>query len=402
MGKKQRNRIHFPFVISHELRLLICLARTRLDTDDKARAGELLRGTLDWDRLLALAWRHGLMPLVCSHLLNSFAELVPAGHLQKVRDDFQHNTARNLLLATELCRVLEDFEQHGIDAIPYKGPALAIQVYGDLKLRSFVDLDLLVRRDDATRAGKVLAARGYRPHLDLSPAQELFLSRSECDRVYLREGRNIMLELHWAVAPPFFSVDIETESVLADCARAEMCSREVGVPSSEMLLLLLCVNGTKDLWTTLEPVCAVNELVRRYPGLDWGHVITLGRRAGALRMLHLGLLLARQIFDLPLPENILASIDADRPVKNLVSEARMRLSENEMRVPGLVEKTRFRIRSRERGRDKLQYCALRLLTPTYKDCSPELPNWLSFLYYGLRPLRLLRDGLKRPADGPVV
>ncbi len=55
-----------------------------------------MRGPLDWDRFLALAWRHGLMPLVCSHLLNSFAELVPAGHLQKIRDDFQHNTARNL------------------------------------------------------------------------------------------------------------------------------------------------------------------------------------------------------------------------------------------------------------------------------------------------------------------
>jgi len=73
-----------------------------------------------------------------------------------------------------------------------------------------------------------------------------------------------------------------------------------------------------------------------------------------------------------------------------------------MRDPGLVEKTRFRIRSRERGRDKLRYCALRLLSPTYKDCSPELPNSLSFLYYGLRPLRLLRDGLKRRADKPVV
>jgi putative nucleotidyltransferase-like protein len=366
------------------------------------RAGELVRGPLDWERFLALTRRHGLMPLVYSHLLNSFAELVPAGHLQKVRDNFQRNTARNLVLATELCRVLEEFEKHGIAAIPYKGPALALQVYGDLKLRSFVDLDVLVRRSDAARAGALLTARGFIPHLRLHPAQEALLPHSECDRVYFREGSNIMLELHWAVAPPFFSVAIETEAVLADCVRAELCGREASVPSPEMMLLLLCINGTKDLWTALEPVCSVNALVRRYPGLGWGRVITLGRRAGALRMLHVGLLLARQIFDLPLPETILASIHADRRVKNLVSEARMRLSENEMRVPGLFEKTRFRIQSRERGRDKLRYCFLRLLTPTYKDCSPELPNSLSFLYYGLRPLRLLRDGLKRSADKPVV
>ena len=385
-----------------ELRLLVCLARTTLDSASSRAAGDLMRGRLDWNRFLALAWRHWVMPLVCSHLINSFAELVPDKHLQKVHEDFQHNTARNLLFATELGRVLEDFDEQGIPAIAYKGPALALQVYGDLKLRSFVDLDLLVRRVDTMRAGSVLIARGYRPHLDLSPTQESLLSRSECDRVYLREGRNILLELHWAVAPPFFAVGLETEAVLADCARAELCGREVGVPSPEMLLLLLCVNGTKGLWSVLEPVCSVNELVRRYPGLDWGRIITLGRRAGALRMLHVGLLLAHQIFDLPLPEKILVSIDTDRPANNLVGEARKRLSENEMRVPGLVEKTRFRVRSRERGRDKLRYFLLRLLTPTYKDCSPELPNSLSFLYYGLRPLRLLREGLKRLADRPVV
>ena len=385
-----------------ELDLLICLSRTTLDTSHSVEASDLMRGPLDWNRFLALIWSHGLMPLVCSHLLDSFSELVPAGHLQKVRDDFQHNAARNLFLATELCRVLEDFEENGITAIPYKGPAQALQVYGDLKLRSFVDLDLLVPPADAMRAGTVLVARGYRPHLKLTPSQESVLSRSECDRVYLREGRNIMIELHWAVAPPFFSVPIEIETLLADGTVTEMCNREVAVPSPEMLLLLLCVNGTKDLWTALEPVCSVNELVRRYPKLDWENVIRRGSSAGALRMLHLGLLLARRIFDLPLPDNILTSIDADGPVSDLVNEALMRLSENEMRVPGLVEKTRFRIRSRERGRDKIRYLGLRLFTPTYKDCSPELPKSLSFLYYGIRPMRLLRHGLKRLTHNPVI
>lgn len=362
------------------------------------QAADLVRGQLDWNRFLALAWRHGLMPLVFSHLINSFAELVPAAHLQRVRDEFQHNAARNLLLVDELCQVLEDFESHRITAIPYKGPALALQVYGDLKLRSFVDLDVLVRRSDAVTAGALLAARGYRPGRQLSPAQEAMFSHSKCDRVYFRERRNFMLELHWAIVPRYFSVDLKTEAVLADCARLEMCGRNVSAPSPEMLLLLLCINGTKDLWTALEPVCSVNELVRRYPGIDWVRVITLGSRVGAKRMLHVGLLLARQILDLPLPEEILASIDADRPVKNLVSEARKRLSENELPVPGFVEKTRFQVWSRERRGDKARYCALRLLTPSYEDCSPELPPSLSFLYYGVRPLRLLRDGLKRPSN----
>jgi hypothetical protein len=119
-------------------------------------------------------------------------------------------------------------------------------------------------------------------------------------------------------------------------------------------------------------------------------------------MLHLGLSLARDIFDLPLPEEVTASFATDQRVKQLASEARRRLSEHEMPLPGLIEKTSFRVRSREHTRDKLRYCALRALTPTYRDCSTELPASLSFLYYGFRPLRLLRDSLKRPADRAVV
>lgn len=385
-----------------EFCLLTCLARTKLNSDDSARAAELLREELQWDTFLALCGRHGLMPLVFNHLRTTFAEFVPPRLLRKIREDFQHNAARNVVLSTELCSVFEEFEERGIEVLAYKGPAMAIQIYGDLSLRSFVDLDLLIRPDDAASAGSVLTTRGYHPHLDLTPAQELMLFRSECDRVYLREGRNIVLELHWAVAPPFFGVGVEIEEIMADCVQIEMCGRKINVPSAEMLLLLLCVNGTKDLWTVLEPVASLNELVRRSPQLDWARVITSGREAGVLRMLHLGLSLARDIFDIPLPQQITASVAADQPVTQLASEAQRRLTENEMPLPGLIEKTSFRVRSREHTRDKLRYCALRALTPTYRDCSTELPASLSFLYYGFRPLRLLRDSLKRPADKAVV
>ena len=385
-----------------EFCLLTCLARTKLNSDDSARAADLLRGELQWDKFLALCWRHGLMPVVFNHLRTTFAEFVPPTPLRKVREDFQHNAARNVMLATELCSVFEEFEARGIETLAYKGPAMAIQVYGDLSLRSFVDLDLLIRPDNAVLAGSVLTGRGYHPHLDLTPAQELMLSRSECDRVYLRAGRNIVLELHWAVAPPFFRVRVDIEHVMADCVQIEMCGRKINVPSAEMLLLLLCVNGTKDLWTVLEPLSSLNELVRRSPHLDWARVITSGREAGVLRMLHLGLSLARDVFDLPLPEKVTASIASDQRVIQLASEARRRLAENEMPLPGLIEKTSYRVRSREHTRDKLRYCTLRALTPTYRDCSTELPASLSFLYYGLRPLRLLRNSLKRPADKAVV
>lgn len=385
-----------------EFDLLVCLARTAPGHVGAARARDLLRAGIDWDYFHALAWRHGLMPLAAHNLLDTFAREVPEPHLSRLRAEFRHNAARNLLLVSELCDVLEDFRREGVECVAYKGPALALQAYGDLKLRSFVDLDLLVRPSDAGRAARLLAARGYRPHLPLSPAQERMLPRSECDRVFLREGRNLMLELHWAVAPPFFSVALGVDEVLdARPARVELCGRALTVPSAEPMLLLLCVNGAKDLWTALEPLAAVAGLLGRHAGLDLAEAARFARRTGSLRMLLVGLELARALFGVRLPEEILAAARGDRRVAALVAEARARLAAPEPRAPGLFEKTRFRVRARERRRDRLRYCALKLLTPTHKDCAPELPAALSFVYYGVRPLRLL-GGLLKGRRGRAV
>ncbi|HEX7175044.1 MAG TPA: nucleotidyltransferase family protein [Pyrinomonadaceae bacterium] len=386
-----------------EFELLLCLARVSLRASDEARARAILgRGGFDWELFHSLAWRHGLMPLAFRHLLERFAAHVPEAHLARAREDFRHNSARNLLLASELRGVLDALAAEGVAAVAYKGPALAVQVYGDLKLRSFVDLDVLVRRADAERAGRVLASVGYRPHLSLTPAQEAMLARSECDRVYFKEGRGVMLELHWAVAPPYFSLALETEDVLDGATRVELCGREVVTPSAEMLLLLLCVNGAKDLWRALEPLCAVAELSRARGGVDWPRVVRLARRAGALRMLFVGLLLARDLLDAPLPAEVARLADSDRAARRLAGEASRRLAERETRAPGLAEETRFRVAARERLRERARYCALRLLTPTYRDCSFELPPALRFVYYVLRPLRLLGGVLKRPASKPVL
>jgi hypothetical protein len=388
--------------VTDEFELLKSLARPSLDATHAESARAAVERGVEWDDFLELSWRHGLMPLTNRHLLNSFAGALPESVLKKVREDFRHNAARNLLLTSELCAMLDALAACGVEALPLKGPALAVQVYGDAKLRSFVDLDLLVRPRDARRAGEALASLGYRPHLELNEAQEAMLSRSECDRVYLREGRNLMCELHWAVTPPYFSVPLSTDEIFADAAHVEMCGRAVAVPSDETLLLVLCVNGAKDLWMSLEHVCAVAELLRSRGNLKWGRVEGLAETSGARRMLLLGLHLARVLLDAPLPENLSAQIDADARVKMLAEEAVKRMARRDAGEPGAWEKTSFRVRARERRRDRARYCALRLFTPTYKDCAFNLPRPLAFVYYGVRLARLARATVRREAAGPVL
>jgi len=59
------------------------------------------------------------------------------------------NAARNVFLTNKLFEILNLFKKNDILALPFKGPVLAESVYGDLSLRQFVDLDILVHNHDA-------------------------------------------------------------------------------------------------------------------------------------------------------------------------------------------------------------------------------------------------------------
>ena len=138
-----------------EVELLLTCARASLNDSRKARVKELATGDLDWDYLLQLADRHGLQPLLYWHLNEVCAASVPERQLQLLRVAFQRVSALNIFLTHELRRLLSLFAENNITAVPYKGPALALQLYGNVALRQFSDLDIMVHPRD------VLGARDF-------------------------------------------------------------------------------------------------------------------------------------------------------------------------------------------------------------------------------------------------
>ena len=72
------------------------------------------------------------------------------------------NLQHNLLFAAELLRLLAEFRNSGIPVAAFKGVVLAESLYGDLSLREFCDLDLIVHAEDMFKAEDILAACGYR------------------------------------------------------------------------------------------------------------------------------------------------------------------------------------------------------------------------------------------------
>jgi Uncharacterised nucleotidyltransferase len=373
----------------HEL-LLLC-ARTRVCEDDARRIASLARAGLDWDYLFGLARRHTVLPLLQRQLEAHAGDAVPPDVRRTLGEKFRANAARNLLLAGELVRITRRLEAEGVGALAYKGPALAASVYGDLTLRRFLDLDIIVRRRDVPRARALLRSLGFDAAGGLSTSQQDVLLRSQHNLALARDGGRLTVELHWGVAQRRFADVPLAESVWSRAAAVSVGGGEVKSLAPEDLLVALCVHGAKHFWERLAWVCDVAELLGSNPNLDWQLVGALARDSRIERMLMLGLKLASGLLGAPLPEELRRRARADAAASRLSVEVARRMFDGaEFEPLGTVRGLRFNLRARPRLLDKVRYFRF-ALTPTDKDLSAlRLPAGLSFAYYFLRPLRLLR------------
>jgi len=162
---------------SPEFELLLACCTESADERTRAHLETAPRYGLNWDRLTQLAQRHGVVPLIYPRLVAMDSSL--RNSLPDLRALYEANARQTLWLTGELFRVLERFEHCGVRAMPYKGPVLAEMLYGNVTMRQFVDLDLLISATDLPNTKASLAELGYEPVPRLTPREE---------REYLRSG----------------------------------------------------------------------------------------------------------------------------------------------------------------------------------------------------------------------
>ncbi len=116
---------------------------------------------LDWDALLGGAARHAVAPLLDRQLLTVAADVIPANQISRMNEANRVNTLRCLQLTAALVEILRLFQAEGIAALPYKGPILAAQAYGDLSMRQFDDIDIVVPQREMAKAQEIMLGLGY-------------------------------------------------------------------------------------------------------------------------------------------------------------------------------------------------------------------------------------------------
>jgi hypothetical protein len=372
--------------------LLLGCARTGIDAQGAARIRSLLQRELDWSYLIRAALVHRVMPLLYGNLNRIGQDLVPETPLARLRYHHRTHALYTMFLTRELLILLDLLKAHDIPALPYKGPALAVSAYGDVTLRQFQDLDLLVHPQDVLRVKDVLMAHGYRPEYHLTQKQEAVHLKSGCEYNFTRLDGQVHLELHWQITARHYSLPLDLERAWERLAPIPLLGSTVPCLSPEDSLAILCVHGGgKHRWAPLIQICDLAQLIRAHEQMDWDWVMAQARRLGHERLLYLGLFLAHECLEVDLPEEVWQQLQATPVIKPLAVQVRRRVLHELDRPSGLWERICFHLRVRERLWDKAR-SVWYSLTPNAKDRSVlALPECLLFLHYLLRPIRLVGE-----------
>ncbi|MFY9729383.1 MAG: nucleotidyltransferase family protein [Candidatus Acidiferrales bacterium] len=373
-----------------EKQLLASCARTRMVPEIAEQIREVTAGPLDWDFVLAEATENSVGPLLDLNLRAVVPESVPAGVMERLKITCRANTVRCLFLAAELHKILDLFRAAGIVAIPYKGPVLAEQAYGNLTLRDFDDLDMIVPQRDLMKAHEVMLGLGYQARFPWILSKDSRTALVPGEYNYRDEKRRAVVELHTELTLRHFPVVPDIDRFAQRLVKVMVAGREVLTFAREDLLSALCVHGSKDFWERISWVADVAELIQGHADLDWDLAFRTAESLRVERMVHLGLALADDLLQAPMPSEIRKRVREDGEAVSVAREVEQRTLSRDLADAGTGSRLRFRRRMVQGTLAGWRYSFRLAMVPAEEDWEMvQLPGALAPLYLALRPLRLL-------------
>jgi hypothetical protein len=290
----------------------------------------------DWTRLIKISIAYGVMPLLYASLRSfrsqSLISKISPSCLQQLQVYNRMNGLHNVSQTRELLNILTQLQNAGINAIPFKGAVLAASVYGNIALRQFNDLDLLVKKQDFWRAKSILLTQGYTAyhtqafelemfhrHLQISlinPTPEAILFNQQFQSSLLHSNAERNIDLHWGIPPRRVWKSIHYNQLWQNLDQVELMGETIKTFSPEVTLVIQCINVTKEPWQpSFKQICDVAQIINVSTNLDWDKALELSANIHSQQLFLSGLHITHKLLGLPLPQLIL-----EKQVKYVLNE----------------------------------------------------------------------------------
>jgi hypothetical protein len=370
-------------IFGAEVDLLLACCGDDSDGHRSSRIQQILQHGVDWERLVQLADHHGLTALLLRRLSEE-ADLQQTGGVEGLRRQDKANAHRALWLTLELLNIYQHLQACGLEVLPYKGPVLAEFLYGNVALRQFSDLDLLVRSDELPLIKAALGELGYEPGLRLAQAAERDYLKSGYEYTFDgARGRNL-LEIKWQMLPRFYCVGFDVDKFFERASTVTVEGQKLRTLCDQDLMLVLCVHAAKHAWKQISWLCDIVQLARSR-SIDWTALRAEADRLGIARIVSVTFLLAHKLLGAELPEGIRPDTKAETLAQRIVS---LIVAEQEF-DPESLAYFRLMTELRERRRDQISFCWRLIATPGAGEwLAVRLPGPLFPLYRVVRVWRL--------------
>ena len=344
------------------------------------------QANLDWDLVLELAEGHRVLGVLAARLKETDYADVPAEAREKLQGRMRAQHLFSLSMTAELFRILEQFAKAGVESLLVKGPVVSVLAYGDPAIRSYVDLDLLVRSEAILLASQIMAALEFDADV---PEAAIRAGKIPGEYLFSRPGTRQMIELHTEKTFRYYPQPMRVEDLFARQRRVLVHGKEIPALSLEDEFVLNCIHGAKHFWERLMWPADVAAIVVRHPELDWRRAQTAAADVGAERLLCVALLLSESLLGVAVPAEMAGAVNADNSAKALVRQIKGWLPYAGYMAPPLFQRAVFRWRMGG-GRNGGTGYLLRLSLSTTEDDWAEGQKGSRLWEILRRPIRLIR------------
>ncbi len=296
-------------LIPAELRLLLYCLRISGGTDLSQGIGELCEQIRDWDEFLRLVERHRVVSPVYEGLKQENEKNIPKGLLFDLRNRARSNSRLALAKSAQLVQIVKNIRAAGIPVLPFKGPVTGLLAYGDVGLRHFSDLDIMVAPNRLLEAERILFDQGFRrthPHFELTSKRLSIYFRNNHHFRYIHTVSGLPVELHWRFGANRYLFPIGFDALWRERQILELGGVMMPTFSIEHTMLLLCAHGAGHAWSALFWLNDVARLAAQEGNIDWPKLMGISDRMGTNRMVAEGLILANLLLGSPMPADLIA------------------------------------------------------------------------------------------------
>ncbi|MDD5289346.1 MAG: nucleotidyltransferase family protein [Dehalococcoidales bacterium] len=311
---KSRKHRASPRQAAREM-LLLC-STSGISPAGKERISRVLARTMDWKYFITLAELHGVTPFIAHNLItNGLASCVPETYIGRLKKAYNNNLCRNIVLSSELAKVLLALNQRSIPHIVLKGTVLAEQLYGNPGLRTVSDMDILVPPGKVSEAGSVLTEIGYRQPGSGKTREHPFHESPYCKMARFP----LVIELHrdlddqnlvhtplpmiWRRAQPLQTQGVSTK-----------------VLSPEDTLLFLSNHLSKHASGLLKSLNDIAELLKKHADtLDWNYIAWSAKSWEIETPVYYALKRANELLGAPVQMPVISGLEPKNPRRWLVN-----------------------------------------------------------------------------------